>query len=82
MYLFIVQSGLSLHSLASSHGVFSGLGRRVSSIFFGSQNSEVEEARRVTVYQNDVSKVTALVLTSTNIKRWQITPDIDEVCIN
>ena len=38
-------------------GMFSGIGRRVSSLFFGSQDPDTQEARRVVVTASGSSGV-------------------------
>lgn len=67
-----------MRSLVVQGGVFSGLGRRVSSLFFKSQQSEPQEAKRVIVDEN---REIAFVLTSTNLQRWKISRVNDEVSL-
>ena len=59
--------------------IFSGLGLRVSSIFFGSQHTTVPEARRVLIHSNKQNETMAIVLTSNNFQRWRISSVTDEV---
>jgi len=53
--------------------MFSGIGRRVSSLFFGSQEPDTQEARRVVATASGSSGVDVVfVLTSSNLQKWSI----------
>ena len=61
-------------------GVFSGLGRRVSSLFFGSQSgSDVQDIRRVLTYHDELAGPVALALTTMNLRQWKISQVSEEV---
>lgn len=81
-FVLSLQSVLTVRSLAVPRSVFSGFGRRVSSIFFGSQTTEVQELRRVVVNSDsDRNESIALVLTGSNLQKWKITQITEEVCM-
>lgn len=59
----------------------SGISRRVSSLFFGSQSAEVQELRRTVVCKDEEMETLALVLTSSNLQRWLVADQFsEEVC--
>lgn len=61
-------------------GVFSGLSKTVSSLFFGSQSaSEVQDIRRVLTYHDELAGTMALALTTKYLRRWQISQVSEKV---
>lgn len=67
-----------MRPLVLPHGVLSGIGRRVSSLFFGAQTTEVQELRRAVVIDNEGMETMVLVLTSSNLQRWRIADQVTE----
>lgn len=68
------QTGVSVRQLQLLHGVFSGIGRRVSSLFFGSHASEVQESRKLCAsdHLSSGDGVSVFLLTSSNLQKWHI----------
>ncbi len=69
-----------MRQLVLPQSVFSGLGRRVSSLFFRPHESEIQEIKRTAVHSDVQSgESTVFVLTNSNLQQWKITDSTDEV---
>ena len=77
--ILILQTELLVRALVLPQGVLSGIGRKVSSLFFGWQPPEVQTLQRVVVSKGQEQECLALVLTTTNLQRWRLTPSTEEV---
>lgn len=70
-----LQSGLSVRELHLPHGMLSGFGRRMTSLFFGSQPSEVQETRKVAVGEqlsSSYNTASVFLLTNANLQKWHV----------
>ena len=76
--IIFLQCRLSMHPLSVPRGMLSGIGHRVTSIFFGSEPTEVQELRRVAVGQSQNAAI-AFVLTNSHLQKWRISRSSEEV---
>ena len=69
---------LYVREVQKPHGMLSGLGRRVSSLFFGSSPPDLQETRRVVCEAGRVKGSSLFVLTTTHLQRWNLAGPINK----
>jgi len=70
---------MSVQSLTQPGGMLSGLGKRMTSMFFGSAASIQVEVKQVRTHLTNQGHVMAFILTATNIQRWNVSRSGDQV---